>query len=115
VQIVRLNGTGDFHGSIYAPTASVILNTGLNVFGSVVSNSLTVRAGGRLHFDRAFSVSDDENGTPHLLGWHIIELPNVGIVRLRYDALADLISHGITPIPARSAHYNIGVVPGTVP
>jgi hypothetical protein len=108
---VELGATGDFYGTLYSPSSAVVLPAGFNVYGSVVADSLLVAAGARLHYDRALSATSDGNGASHLLGWHIVELPNVGIVKLRYDALADLVSRGITPRRATDGHFDIGVTP----
>ncbi|MBL8860151.1 MAG: hypothetical protein JNL28_16695 [Planctomycetes bacterium] len=109
---ITLAATGEYHGSIYAPGAAVGIQRGFSVFGAVVAQTLAIRNGGQLHFDRSLSGSADAAaGTPRLLGWHIVELPDVGIVKLRYDALADLIRQGITPLKPRDAHFDIGVTP----
>lgn len=108
---IKLECRGDFHGSIYAPKSDVTLPKNFNVFGSVVSERLTIETGGKLHFDRAFTSTDDPNGITHLLGWHIVELPNVPTVTLRYDAIAELLRRGITPVAPGNGHFDLGIVP----
>jgi len=108
-QGVTLETNGNFYGSIYAPNTAVSIPSSFIVYGAVVAKDLTLKAGGQLHFDRALTATSSEsNGTPRLLGWHIVELPNVAIVQLRYDALADLIRQGKTPQKARDAHREVG-------
>lgn len=108
---VSIEGTGAFYGSIYAPSATFELPRGFDIFGSVVADGLTVKAGGKLHYDRAFSNASGGTGTPQLLGWHIVELPNVPLVQLRFDALADLLKRGVIPKKAANGHFDIGIAP----
>lgn len=101
-----------FYGTIYAPNADVKLGSGFQVFGSVGAKSLTVAAGAKLHFDEALANGDaHEDGTPRVLGWRIVQLPQVDIVNLRYDALKKLRDLGVTVVDGKNAHVDIGVTP----
>lgn len=109
---VTINSTGNLYGNIYAPGAAMTLPTGLSVFGAVTAKSLTIKTGGKLHFDRALTTgTDDSNGAPRLLGWRIVELPNVPVVKLRFDALRELRAQGLVPLVSRDAHLDIGILP----
>lgn len=111
-QPVVLGATGSFQGTIYAPGAEVAIPNTLRVFGAVSADRLTVKAGARLHFDVSLLESgDDEDGLPRLVGWRLVELPNVPVVKLRYDALKSLLQSGVTPVDGADAHYDIGVLP----
>jgi hypothetical protein len=81
----------------------------LQVFGAASADRITVEAKAKLHFDLALlTAGSGEGALPLLLGWRLIELPNVPIVKLRYDALAELEAQGITVRAAKDAHYEIG-------
>ncbi|MBL8860153.1 MAG: hypothetical protein JNL28_16705 [Planctomycetes bacterium] len=110
--VITLGSVGSFHGSIYAPGAALVVPRGLNAYGALVAKSLTIKRGGKLHFDRALLGSADEAaGTPRLLGWHIVELPDVALVNLRFDAVVELRRRGLTPREPKDAHFDIGVTP----
>ncbi len=109
---VHIMSTGSFFGSIYAPGAAVSVPAGFIAYGAVVAKNLTIQTGGKLHFDRALTAGSSETtGTPQLFGWRIVEVPNVPITNLRFDALANLIRLGITPVQPKNAHWDIGVTP----
>ncbi|MBL8860150.1 MAG: hypothetical protein JNL28_16690 [Planctomycetes bacterium] len=109
--VVTLSAKGHFYGSIYAPGAPVVVPKGLNAYGAIVAQSLKIPKGGSFHFDRALLGSADEaSGAPKLLGWHIVELPDVGLVKLRFDALTEMVRQGRTPRDAKDAHFDIGEV-----
>lgn len=104
-----LEATGALNGTIYAPHSSMSVPTGLELCGAVTAKTLTIKAGGKLHFDTALSSSSDEaNGPPKLLGWHIVETPNVPAVSLRFDALSEIKKLGLIPKLAKDAHFEIG-------
>jgi hypothetical protein len=106
---VTLAGSGRFFGTIYAPNAPIQLQKNLEVFGGVTAQSLTVGPGTKLHYDRALSESSGEmTGPPRFLAWRIVELPQVPLVSLRFDALRELKLEGKVPLLAKFAHLRIG-------
>lgn len=106
---VTLGSTGSYYGTIYAPAADVSLDSSLEVFGAVAAQSLDVKSGAKLHYDRALAESSsDTTGAPRFLSWRIVELPQVPLVSLRFDALKELKKEGKTPKKARDSHFGIG-------
>jgi hypothetical protein len=109
---VRLEAKGSFQGTIYAPHAAVALPAGLEVFGAAAARSLTVRAGARLHFDRALAeVGGAAEKLPHVSCWRVVELPPVEIVKSGLDPLTHLKLKGKTPKKLKDSHYPIGTAP----
>jgi hypothetical protein len=106
---VTLGATGSFYGTVYAPNAAMTLQPDLEIFGAVSAQSLDVQGGVKLHYDRALSESSsDLTGPPRFLAWRIVELPQVPLVSLRFDAVKELKKEGKTPKKARDAHFKIG-------
>jgi hypothetical protein len=106
---VTLAATGSFFGTIYAPNAPVTLQSSMEIFGAVSAQSLDVQGGTKLHYDRALSESSsDTSGPPRFLTWRIVELPQVPLVSLRFDALKELKKEGKNPKLAHDAHFKIG-------
>ena len=65
-----------------------------------------------MHFDSSLlQAGSDEDTLPTLVGWRLVELPSVGIVKLRYDALSELLKSGVNVVSGAAAHFNIGVLP----
>ncbi len=106
---IQLATTGSFYGTIYAPSANVSIPGTMQVFGAASANRLTVQSNAKLHFDLALLIAGSEEGSlPSLLGWRLIELPDVAIVKLRYDALAELEKAGVDVKHAKNAHFEVG-------
>jgi hypothetical protein len=106
---VTLAGTGKLYGTVYAPNSSLTLQPSTEIFGAVSARSLDIKGGTKLHYDRALSESSSETtGPPRFLAWRVVELPQVPLVSLRFDALKELIKEGKTPKKARDAHFKIG-------
>lgn len=111
-QPVVLGATGSFQGTLYAPGAAVSIPSTMQVFGAVSAKRLTIQAGGQMHFDVSLlEAGESESGLPELVGWRLVELPNVPVVKLRYDALRSLLDAGVTPVKSATAHFDIGVQP----
>jgi len=111
-QPVTLAATGALQGTIYAPGAAVTIPSSLQVSGAASAKRLTIGAGARMHFDTSLlEAGANESGLPRLVGWRLVELPNVPVVKLRFDALRALKLNGITPVRGDSAHFDIGVLP----
>jgi len=69
---VQLYAMSRFHGGIYAPGSEVAVGRDFEVFGYLVSRTLQLEEGVRLHFDSSTSGS---LLLPRLLGWKIEEIP----------------------------------------
>ncbi|MBL8860785.1 MAG: hypothetical protein JNK02_02140 [Planctomycetes bacterium] len=108
---VILGASGSLHGTLYAPQAGVSLPSTLQVFGAVGAKYLLVKAGAKLHFDTSLlEASEEEGALPRLVGWRLVELPNVPVVKLRYDALRSLLQQGVDVKLGSTAHFDIGVL-----
>ena len=71
---LRLDAHASFHGTVYAPDATVHIGSNFEIFGSVTARRLEIASGARLHFD-------DESfngrlGVPTLEAWQILDLPD---------------------------------------
>jgi len=109
---VTLAATGTLRGTIYAPGAAVTIPSSLEVEGAASAKRLTIGAGAKMHFDTSLlQAGEDESSLPRLVGWRLVELPNVPVVRLRFDALRALELDGIVPVKGDLAHFDIGVLP----
>lgn len=110
-QPATIGSQGNYYGTIYAPHADVNIPALFSIYGGVSARKLTMRSGAKLHYDQALAqTSAAETGTPHFLGWRIVELPNVPLVSLRFDALRSLTEQGIVPLPGKLAHHAVGVL-----
>jgi len=111
-QPVVLAATGSFEGTLYAPGPAVSIPSTLQVFGAASAKRLTIKSGAKMHFDVSLlEAGENETGLPRLMGWRLVELPNVPVVKLRYDALRNLIDAGLAPVKSATAHFDIGIFP----
>ena len=79
------------------------------------ADRLTIAAGGKLHFDVALLSPDASEGAlPVFLGWQLVELPNVAIVKLREDALGSLQEAGVDVRSSSDAHFDLGELVNTL-
>ncbi|MFO1011855.1 MAG: hypothetical protein U1F29_17465 [Planctomycetota bacterium] len=111
---VTLGSTGSFYGAVYAPHASFTLANTLTLYGAIAAQTLTVAGGGHVHFDVALVDAPSEEGAdPASLGWRLVQLPPARLVESRTDPLLYLKLRGVTPVPSKLAHYDVGVTPVT--
>jgi hypothetical protein len=109
---VRLDADGVLQATVYAPEAAVEIPRSLTVAGAMCAEDLTISSGARVYFDRSLVESaGDGDGLPRLFAWRVVELPNVPLVRLGYDAMRELSDEGVVPTRSSDAHYAIGVTP----
>jgi hypothetical protein len=105
----RIQSTGSFYGSVYAPAAALTFQSQLEVFGAVAAQQLTIGNGAKLHFDRALCAPQNGDGAlPQMLCWRLVELPDVPLVQMRLDPLSVMEMNGITPAESKDAHYDNG-------
>lgn len=108
---VVLKPTGSLIGTLHAPSAEVAIPHTFPVFGAVSAKRLTVMTGAQVHFDESLlEAGQSDDGLPKLIGWRLVELPNVPMVKLRYDALRALAADGVTPVKSSVAHFDIGAI-----
>lgn len=113
---VKINSTGNFYGTIFAPKAAVSVPSTLVVYGAIAAKQLSLLAGARVHFDLALiDASASDSTVPHTIGWRLVPLPKSPLVSLRYDVLKLLELEGVVPTVAPRAHVAKGVTPATVP
>ncbi len=105
----RIQSSGTFYGSVYAPAAALTLPSQLELFGAVAAKQLTIGNGAKLHFDRALCAPQNGDGAlPQMLCWRLVELPDVPLVQMRLDPLSVMELNGITPTVSKDAHYDNG-------
>jgi len=104
--------TGSLHGTIYAPAAALTIPSSFQVYGAASARQLTIAADAKMHFDTSLlEAGANESGLPRMLGWQLVELPNVPVVKLRHDALNELLKQGKRPKKGSKSHFDIGVLP----
>lgn len=104
--------TGSLHGTIYAPAAALTIPSSIQVYGAASAKQLTIAAGAKMHFDTSLLRGvENESGLPRMLGWRLVELPNAPVVKLRHDALKELLKLGKILKKGSKAHFDIGVLP----
>lgn len=112
---IPLSSTGKFYGTIVAPATGLTVGSAFEVFGALAADRLTISAGARMHFDVALLSPDASEGTlPVFLGWQLVELPNVAIVKLREDALGSLQEAGVTVRSSSDSHFDLGELVNTL-
>ena len=50
---ISISNSGDFYGAIYAPLASVNMSNSSTIYGSIISNSLTMSNSATIHYDQS--------------------------------------------------------------
>lgn len=70
-QSISLKNSMDFHGAIYAPSATMTLYNGGNVFGSVIVNGFEMKNSGAIYYDVALrdTVISDEAALFRIVRW----------------------------------------------
>jgi len=96
---VQLYAMSRFHGGIYAPGSQVAVGRDFEVFGYLVSRTLQLEEGVRLHFDTSTSGS---LLLPRLLGWKIEEIP-VQVRQNRGDPFRIFYTDDEQPLEAPAA------------
>lgn len=96
--------TGQFDGFVYSPYNDFVVPSDLHLRGGVVAQRLVLEPGSRLSYDHALRATDITfSGLPRLVAWRIIALPDLPIVNLREDPLAQLKRDGVTPTKSGDA------------
>ncbi len=98
---LRLDAQAAFHGTVYAPDATVYIGSNFEIFGSVTARRLEIADGARLHFDdESFN---GQLGVPTLESWQIIELPE-SVKRTKPFVAASSVAASNTNPPLAMAH-----------
>ncbi len=96
--------TGQLDGFVFSPYNDFVAPADLHLRGGVVAQRLVLEPGSRLSYDHALRATDITfSGLPRLVAWRIIALPDLPIVNLREDPLAQLKRDGITPTKSGDA------------
>jgi hypothetical protein len=100
---LALDCAGAFYGSIYAPQATVSVSASFELYGSVVSKSLALAPGSKLHYDEHLVEAGADDELPHVVSWRIIELPQASPTTVGVDPFAILgVSASALPTPAKA-------------
>ncbi len=70
----NLLATGEFHGLAFAPSATVNVAQGFEVFGALVGSLLNFTGPATIHFDVALGDAAERGALPSLVSWRILEL-----------------------------------------
>ena len=99
---VTLRPASSFYGVIYAPHASVVVGSSLQVFGALVANSLSFDGAAKLHFDRHLAALSAEARLPGMITWRIIDLGNSSgdLSTDPFDFLG--VVKNVLPLPAKA-------------
>ena len=84
---VQLRAASQFYGTIYAPTARVVIGADFELFGGLAARVLDLEPGARMHLD-----SRGWDDMPPIISWRIVEMPMM-LRRLLLDPYESL---GIT-------------------
>lgn len=96
----ELRGTCNFYGTLYAPTAEIVIDEDFKLYGSVVANQLTLNGACQLSFDASLGRSAEMDALPVMVSWRIMELdsaatPNgdlfgsLGLIKTLMEAPSD--------------------------
>lgn len=103
---VLLNGTSQFHGTIYSPSTGVIVSKNFEVYGAIVASSLDFADKSRLHVDKALGKSMGLSGLPSCLSWRIVENP-VEVATNR-GSIQEVLGVDVTVCPdPKDAHADV--------
>ncbi|MFT7668565.1 MAG: hypothetical protein ACI8X5_001259 [Planctomycetota bacterium] len=101
---VSFTPTSAFYGYLYAPNSDITVNSNMHVVGGIACKNLTLEDGARLTFDMALASSEvTATGTPKLIAWRIVSLPDAEIVKTKIDPFIKLAALGITPVKSSDA------------
>lgn len=64
-ETIQLSSNSEFVGAIYAPNASISLDSNFNIFGGVMAGELDLSSNGEIHFDDALRYEDDGAGAEY--------------------------------------------------
>ncbi|MEM7515655.1 MAG: hypothetical protein AAF368_01845, partial [Planctomycetota bacterium] len=69
-----LGASGEYHGAIYSPEASVNIGPDFEVFGALVAKELVFRGPAKIHVDQALASAAAEEWLPRVVSWRILEM-----------------------------------------
>ena len=75
-QPARLAASGELYGIVYAPQAALEVDASLEIFGTLVGETIDLRGPVRVHFDRHLEEIAEELALPRTVSWRIVELSN---------------------------------------
>jgi hypothetical protein len=100
--------TGDFLGTVYAPSSALTIAAETEIFGAVAAQSLELADGAQLHVDEALAAADPTVGAELVVtAWRVVELPDVPLVSDRTDPVQALKADGIDAPLASQAHETV--------
>jgi hypothetical protein len=67
---VDFESNAKLFGTIYAPSASIVINSNFELFGSLVARAVHLDSNSRIHFDEALlELDEDEEITFETVAW----------------------------------------------
>jgi len=101
---VTVQSSGEFHGTLYAPSDEVILPASLRWYGSAVARILKTAPGARITYDRRLAIGGSGMPTlPRILSWQIVPIGEGTARRLMIDPVLELRLRGVTPVASSAA------------
>jgi hypothetical protein len=61
---IKIAGTSDFYGVVYAPTADVTIAGNGDLYGAAIGKTLTTNGNGAIHYDECLGKGDNSSGDP---------------------------------------------------
>ncbi len=85
--LVQINSNANFIGALYAPEASLIIDSNFQIYGAVAAEWITMASNTLFHYDEALGrVLIEEGGTPEMISWRPLTLQQERDWRTRYAA-----------------------------
>lgn len=101
---VSIQSSGDFHGTLYAPSDELLIPASLRWYGSAVARVLKTEAGARISYDRRLAIGGSGVPTlPRILSWQIVPIGEGTARRLALDPMLELRLRGVTPVASAEA------------
>lgn len=99
-QVAQFRSNGEFHGTIYAPEATVEIRSNFEVFGAVAARAVVLNSNVRIHYDE--SLHHDPDQQQYLVGsWSPVAFPRADWVARRIDPFVLLgLDRAALPSPA---------------
>ncbi len=108
---VLIRSSGEFHGTLYAPSDEVVLPASLRWYGSAVARVLKTEPGARISFDRRLAIGGSGVPTlPRIMSWQIVPIGEGTARRLMIDPILELRLRGVTPVDSADASQETDVL-----
>jgi len=73
--LVDFDSGSSLHGTIYAPSAKITVDSNFELFGSLIARRIDLDSNCRIHYDESLATLGNEEATYERLCWRVIALP----------------------------------------